>query len=108
MIKYSRNKVNSKILKCFPNVKLETITNNLDSYKSTKPERVHLAILKLCNNDIEKLKELVTTANNDFRDVIAWAEYPEESKNPFSYNNEELEEIRERDLQQYLQWLGSK
>ena len=41
--------------------------------------RVQLAILVLADGDLNKIEQLVTAANEDYRDVLYWAEYPEES-----------------------------
>jgi hypothetical protein len=43
-------------------------------------ERVQLAILKLAEGNEEKLRELVDIAKHDYRDVLLWAEYPEEAQ----------------------------
>ena len=43
-------------------------------------ERVQLAILRLSEGSEEKLRELVAVAKRDYRDVLFWAEYPEEAK----------------------------
>ena len=55
----------------------------LDSYgvKSyeRERERVQLDILKLSVGSEEKVREYVAVAKRDYRDVLFWAEYPEES-----------------------------
>ena len=38
--------------------------------------RVRLAILKLAGGNLQKLREAIKTASNDYRDVLAYAEYP--------------------------------
>ncbi len=43
-------------------------------------ERVQLAILKLSEGSEEKLRQNVEVAKRDYRDVLFWAEYPEESR----------------------------
>jgi hypothetical protein len=43
-------------------------------------ERVQLDILKLSDGNEEKVREYVAVAKRDYRDVLFWAEYPEESK----------------------------
>lgn len=42
-------------------------------------ERVLLCVLKLARGDAGKVRELVACAKLDYRDVILWAEYPQES-----------------------------
>ena len=43
-------------------------------------ERVQLDILKLSDGNEEKVREYVAVAKRDYRDVLFWAEYPEESR----------------------------
>ena len=56
----------------------------LDSYGvepyEQERERVQLAILKLSGGSEEKLREFVAVAKRDYRDVLFWAENPEESR----------------------------
>ena len=55
----------------------------LDSYgvelDERERERVQLDILKLSGGSEEKVREYVAVAKRDYRDVLFWAEYPEES-----------------------------
>jgi hypothetical protein len=56
----------------------------LDSYGvepyERERERVQVAILKLSAGSEAKVREYVAVAKRDYRDVLFWAEYPEESK----------------------------
>ncbi len=56
----------------------------LDSYGVESYERerelVQLAILKLSGESEEKLREFVAVAKRDYRDVLFWAENPEEAR----------------------------
>lgn len=56
----------------------------LDSYgvepDERERERVRLDILKLSGGSEEKVREYVAVAKRDYRDVLFWAEYPEESR----------------------------
>jgi hypothetical protein len=56
----------------------------LDSYgvepDERERERVQLDILKLSGGSEEKVREYVAAAKRDYRDVLFWAEYPEESR----------------------------
>ena len=56
----------------------------LDSYGvqsyERERERVQLDILKLSAGSEEKVREYVAAAKRDYRDVLFWAEYPEESR----------------------------
>ncbi|MBI4735961.1 MAG: hypothetical protein HY766_07860 [candidate division NC10 bacterium] len=75
-------------------------------------ERVHLAILKLCDARADRVIELVAAEKRDYRDVLMWAEYPGEGQALWALrsdlSNEErlqLEELRRQDRQQYQDWL---
>ena len=56
----------------------------LDSYGvepyEQERERVQVAILKLSAGSEAKVREYVAVAKRDYRDVLFWAEYPEESR----------------------------
>ena len=43
-------------------------------------ERVRLAILKISEGDERKVEEHVATAKKDYRDVLFWADHPEQAK----------------------------
>jgi hypothetical protein len=75
-------------------------------------DRVRLAILKVGEGTVEQVLTLVSTAKQDFRDVLMWAEYPEQGRADWSRRMEltqaekdRLAEIRLRDRQQYEKWL---
>lgn len=74
-------------------------------------ERVQLAILKLSDGDSVKLRSNVEAALLDYRDVLAWAEYPEQMRSGNTRDNssmDEYEEMLRRDREQYLQWLEDR
>jgi len=71
--------------------------------------RVRLAVLKLANGNIEELRRLIEWAKNDYRDVIAPAEYPMATKKLFTrktLTEEEMETIYKKDWDQYQQWIN--
>jgi hypothetical protein len=51
----------------------------LEGYRDREDVRVRLAILVLANGDVREVERLVRAANTDYRDVLYWAEYPEQS-----------------------------
>src|SRR2546423_3778209 len=51
----------------------------LGRYRGPETGRVQLAILVLANRDARRLEGLVAAANEDYRDLLYWAEYPEDS-----------------------------
>jgi len=71
-----------------------------------EPARVRLAIVKLSGGNYDKVQEYIHAAKVDYRDVLAWAEYPEElGSRSWELSTEETGKIRGRDLDQYKQWL---
>jgi len=79
----------------------------LDRYgaKSSHNEvdRVRLAVLKLAGPDLDKLRQFVDSACTDYRDVLAYAEYPEQMSRPPRDANAG---VLQRDRQQYEDWLN--
>jgi hypothetical protein len=57
----------------------------------TDSSRIIVAVLKLSEGDLDRLRHFVDVANADSRDVIYWAEYPRDPGEPKSYV-----ELRER------------
>jgi hypothetical protein len=72
--------------------------------------RVRLAILKLAGGDLDRLLDQTQIAINDFRDVLAAAEYPrymrEVSFREVAEDAQRL--IVEDDWRQYCEWLAKK
>lgn len=69
-------------------------------------DRVRVAALKLCGGDLIKLEELILRAKRDYRDLLAWAEYPEETRKPtWRLPAVEQTRIRQADRAQYEAWL---
>jgi hypothetical protein len=110
----SRHKVLEIIARYWPDADPDEITKILETYGLESYEqgrnRVQLAILKLCEGQIERLPELVKMAKTDYRDVLAYAEYPDEMKLGFvemsKLTPDEARAVRQRDREQYQRWLG--
>ena len=72
----------------------------LDSYGiepyERERERVQVAILKLSAGSEEKVREYVAVAKRDYRDVLFWAEYPEESKLDTPEKRQRVREMLEK------------
>jgi len=106
-------KLESKLESIFPNlgIRAEAI-EILNSYGSEsheqEPTRIRLAILKLIGQEpsIAKLKEFTNTAKSDYRDVLAWAEYPRQSEH-WSATASEKSELAKADLDEYRTWLNT-
>jgi phage tail protein X len=69
-------------------------------------ERVRLAVLKLAGDDLDRLRSNVRAAKGDYRDVLAWAEYPAQMKSDsWRLPEAERQRLQEADQAQYLAWL---
>ncbi len=73
-----------------------------------EPERVRLGLLKLSGGSLEQLRHYLAAAQEDYRDVLAWAEYPEQMQHPDLGEGEAARAKRERDKQPYLNWLAAE
>jgi hypothetical protein len=68
--------------------------------------RFSAAILKLANRDLDRVDYYISACNNDFRDVVAQAEYPRFTRVAF----DEIAKCKKRqfylsDWKEYLNWL---
>jgi hypothetical protein len=81
---HSRDEVVAAIQAGFPESSWTRVLELLDGYgvepHERERERVQLAILKLSEGNEEKLREFVAVAKRDYRDVLFWAENPEEAR----------------------------
>jgi len=81
---HSRAEVVASVEATFPKESWACVLELLDSYGiesyERERERVQLDILKLSAGKEEKVREYVAVAKRDYRDVLFWAEYPEESR----------------------------
>jgi len=113
MARAHRARVVHKVTRYWPHLHRQEIMEVLDQYGAESTERgrarVQLAILKLSEGEIERLADLVAMAKRDYRDVLAYAEYPEAMKLGFvgmqALSPEESEAVRRRDREQYRSWL---
>jgi hypothetical protein len=81
---HSHDEVLAAVQKALPESSRARVLDLLDSYGvesyERERERVQLAILKLSAGSEEKLREFVAIAKRDYRDVLFWAENPEEAR----------------------------
>ena len=107
------SRVLRKIKQMWPDADPQEILDLLNEYGTESYEtgrtRVQLGILKLSRGDRERLPDLVKMAKVDWRDVLAYAEYPEEMRtDPTRMRDmpeQDARSIRERDRRQYEKWL---
>jgi hypothetical protein len=112
-IEYTRELVMKKVKDVFPKGDASKIMSILDQYGAEsyerERERVQIAILKISEDDMKELEEGVKAAKEDYRDVLAWAEFPLEMKSEALMKDaDKAKEIREKDRKQYLEWLNKK
>ena len=70
--------------------------------------RVRVAALKLSAGSLARLREMIAHAARDYRDVLGWAEYPEEMRSlTWRLPAAEQARIRTADRAQYLAWLAA-
>jgi len=67
-------------------------------------ERVALAALKLSGSDLGALRRCVDAARADYRDILAWAEYPRQMRLGASAPPADLAEARREDAAEYERW----
>ena len=99
-------RVFEKLFGAHPDAK--ALREALLKYSDKESPRVHLAILKLSEGDTDKLMSFIEAAKVDYRDVLAWAEYPEQlrsGKTRYNTPLEEYEAILRADRTQYEAWL---
>jgi hypothetical protein len=81
---HSRDEVVAVVQKNFPDDTHTRVLEMLDTYGvesyERERERVQLAILKLSAGNENKLREFVTVAKRDYRDILFWADNPDEAK----------------------------
>src|ERR1700726_1886145 len=97
---YSRDAVIASVQATFPKESWARVLELLDGYgvKSyqRERERVQLDILKLSAGSEEKLREFVAVAKRDYRDVLFWAENPEEARLDSPEKRERIKKMFEK------------
>jgi hypothetical protein len=98
-----------KVRSVLPGIRCEDAIRALDEYCGPERERVQLATLKLSEGRLDRLRHYVEAAIQDYRDVLAWAEYPREisiaASESLKMGTEEIAALRDQDRREYLAWL---
>ena len=96
----------------FPGSRVAEVLTMLADYGTEnwhrEPDRVRMAVLKLAAGNVERLRSEIESAKNDFRDVLAYAEYPRymgQVPPSEAVSEEEKRQIIASDWKQYLDWL---
>ena len=72
-------------------------------------DRVRLAVLRLAERDLQRLRQSMDIALADYRDVLSYAEYPDYSRRVHPGRELSPKDIRgivEADWEQYQTWLN--
>jgi len=77
-----------------------------DSLPDTRA-RVALAILKIAGADRQQLENWTSAANADYRDVLAWAEYPRLMQAGARIDPRRRQQLAAEDERAYAAWLGA-
>jgi hypothetical protein len=70
-----------------------------------EPDRVRLAILKLAGTELRSVEKYTGYAREDYRDVLAWAEYPRQARHWVKPGADEKQKMIAADLAEYEEWL---
>jgi hypothetical protein len=72
-----------------------------------EPIRVRVAALRLSQGELARLARAIERAQRDYRDVLGWAEFPEEMRRPtWRMPADEVAAVRRADRAAYLAWLA--
>ena len=73
---YSREQVIAEVARWFGETSVKGVMLLLDAYQSAGGgrERVQMAILKLSKGNLHDVRHYLQQAQDDFRDVLYWAE----------------------------------
>jgi hypothetical protein len=87
---------------------VERVRDILGGYGSgpgqREPDRVRIAVLKLSRGDLERLEHFAAVAASDYRDVLAFAEYPSYFGTSPSADDDGLQQLVDDDWRQYKEW----
>ena len=96
----TRNDVLRAAGAAFRNADLGAIVAIIDEYGvepyERERERVQCAIVKLCEGDLAKLRYFLGVAKQDYRDVLFWADHPDEAKVDTPEKRKRVREMIER------------
>jgi len=80
----TREHVIAAVQRAFPSKLVTEVLKLLDAYGvqpyERERERVQVAIVALSEGDEAKLRYLIDVAKSDYRDVLFWADCPEQAK----------------------------
>jgi hypothetical protein len=81
---HTREDVVAAVQRAFPNKLVSEVLKLLDTYGvqsyERERERVQIAVVTLSEGDELKLQYFIDVARKDYRDVLFWADCPEQAK----------------------------
>lgn len=108
----TRADVERVVRRDFPPEQFDSVMSVLAEYGGEswhrELHRVQLAVLKLAAGSLDDLRREIETAKRDYRDVLAYAEYPAYMKKTFRVSQlpaDEQRKIIDEDWRQYETWL---
>ena len=91
------------LAKLFPDAALrEQADVIMSQYSDNDGLRGKTAILKVAGSDLNEIRRCTEAACRDYRDVLSWAEYPEQLEAGFGANDPAM---LNRDRKQYQTWI---
>ena len=85
---------------------VKTKFRNIDNDNHRAKNRIAADILKLANKNFNALDNLIEKANEDYRDIMLWAEYPRCAKIGFGeLGKMQMKQIYIDDFIEYSNWL---
>jgi hypothetical protein len=105
----SERMLKQKVKQLFPDEMAEEVFRILDGYSGPERERVQLAVLKCAGTDHEKVREGIELASQDYRDILAFTEYPRQMAIPpnsfLAMSPGEKQVLLQADRDEYHSWL---
>ena len=87
----------------FPESMRPAAMEALSLYRGPEAARARAAAMRLSGGDMQQLKRHIQIANEDYRDVLAWAEYPSYGK---ARTDSQRQAAINADWQSYSEWFG--
>lgn len=85
------------------------VKTKFKNINGAEKNRIAADILKIANKNFENLDELIEKANEDYRDIMMWAEYPRCAKVDFGkLDKKQRKQIYIDDFIEYSDWLKRK
>lgn len=99
-----------KLRGMFPDATTRTAARDALGRYGTDPNereqaRVQLAVLKLCGGTLDGVEKYVRAAKADYRDVLGWAEYPNQVRSRRAPDDPGRRILIAKDAAQYRSWL---